>query len=111
MRYKLVPALPSDRDWLEALRRAVYQDLFVATWGAWDEARHQRHFAECIELGEINIIELNESVPESFRSSIDRTQSTSGRSRLNRIDRIAASARESCWTSSPLRASPGSQFA
>ena len=28
-------------------------------WGAWDEARHQRHFAECIELGEINIIELN----------------------------------------------------
>ena len=59
MRYKLVPALPSDRDWLEALRRAVYQDLFVATWGGWDEARHQRHFAECIELGEINIVELH----------------------------------------------------
>ena len=59
MRYELVPALPSDRDWLEALRRTVYQDLFFATWGAWDEARHQRHFAECIELGDINIIELN----------------------------------------------------
>jgi ribosomal protein S18 acetylase RimI-like enzyme len=59
VRYELVPALPSDRDWLEALRRAVYQDLFFATWGAWDEVRHQRHLAECIELGEINIIELN----------------------------------------------------
>jgi ribosomal protein S18 acetylase RimI-like enzyme len=58
MRYKLIPAVPSDREWLENLRRNVYQDLFRATWGGWDESRHIRHFAECMGLGHISIIEV-----------------------------------------------------
>src|SRR5262245_58844437 len=55
--YRLVPANPEDRAWLEQLRRAVYRDLFFATWGNWDEARHLRHCAECWQQGEIQIIE------------------------------------------------------
>jgi hypothetical protein len=42
MEYPLVEATASDGDWLENLHRTVYQDLFQATWGGWDEARHQR---------------------------------------------------------------------
>ena len=57
--YRLVPATPEDRAWLETLRRAVYQELFVATWGAWDEARHQRHCAECWERGGIHVVEVD----------------------------------------------------
>jgi ribosomal protein S18 acetylase RimI-like enzyme len=57
MTYRLVPASKTDEPWLENLRRNVYQDLFQATWGGWDEARHQRHFAECIAEGPISIIE------------------------------------------------------
>jgi GNAT superfamily N-acetyltransferase len=37
----------------------VYQELFVATWGGWDEARHERHFADCISRGHISIIEMD----------------------------------------------------
>jgi ribosomal protein S18 acetylase RimI-like enzyme len=59
MGYRLNPATPADQPWLEALRRAVYQDLFLATWGHWDEARHLRHCAECWERGNISIVELN----------------------------------------------------
>lgn len=58
-RYRLVPAGPEDEAWLERLRRAVYRDLFEATWGAWDEDRHQRQFAACQERGAISIIELD----------------------------------------------------
>jgi ribosomal protein S18 acetylase RimI-like enzyme len=58
MHYQLVPTTPKDQPWLEELRRAVYQDLFVATWGSWDEARHLRHCTECWNRGEIYAIEL-----------------------------------------------------
>ena len=59
MPYRLIPATTEDGPWLEALRRAVYQDLFVATWGGWDEARHQRHWAACWERGGICTIEVD----------------------------------------------------
>lgn len=58
VRYRLIDALPRDEPWLEALRRAVYQDLFRLTWGGWDEERHRRHFASCLERGGISIIEF-----------------------------------------------------
>jgi ribosomal protein S18 acetylase RimI-like enzyme len=58
MEYRLVPASLADEAWLERLRREVYQDLFQATWGCWDEARHARQFAECLEWGRISIIEM-----------------------------------------------------
>jgi ribosomal protein S18 acetylase RimI-like enzyme len=59
MNYKLIPAMQTDEDWLEDLRRDVYQGLFQATWGGWDEDRHKRHFAECIARGNISIIDVN----------------------------------------------------
>lgn len=59
MRYRLNPATPADQPWLESLRRSVYQDLFLATWGHWDESRHLRHCAECWERGNIYTVELN----------------------------------------------------
>lgn len=59
MEYRLVSAVPSDNAWLEDLRRTVYQDLFQATWGGWDEARHARHFADCIRRGHVSIIEVD----------------------------------------------------
>ncbi len=57
--YRLVPITAEDRPWLEELRRVVYHDLFVATWGSWDEDRHVRHFNECWERGDISAIELD----------------------------------------------------
>ncbi len=39
MEYRLIGALASDEEWLERLRRDVYQELFQTTWGGWDEAR------------------------------------------------------------------------
>jgi len=57
--YRLIPTTPGDQQWLNQLRRAVYHDLFVATWGNWDEARHLRHCAECWERGEIYVIDIN----------------------------------------------------
>jgi RimJ/RimL family protein N-acetyltransferase len=59
MEYRLISALASDEQWLEYLRRDVYQELFYATWGGWDEARHARHFTECIKRGNISIIEVD----------------------------------------------------
>ena len=61
MNYRLVPATNEDQSWLEQLRRAVYRDLFFATWGDWDEARHQRHCSECWERGGIFCIEVDGS--------------------------------------------------
>ena len=61
MRYQLTPASADDQEWIEQLRRAVYRDLFFATWGAWDEARHLRHCAECWERGGIFLIETDGS--------------------------------------------------
>jgi ribosomal protein S18 acetylase RimI-like enzyme len=59
MDYRLIPTTSEDQPWLEQLRRAVYQELFLATWGGWDEARHLRHCADCWERGEIYVIEAD----------------------------------------------------
>lgn len=50
-------AREDDRAWLEQLRRAVYGELFTATFGGWDEERHARQWRECWERGSISIIE------------------------------------------------------
>ena len=57
--YQLVPASIGDQEWLERLRRDVYQELFFATWGGWDEARHARHVAECWKRGGLWIIHID----------------------------------------------------
>ena len=59
MAYQLIPATSEDQAWLEQLRRAVYQELFFATWGGWDEARHLRHCGECWERGGIYCVEVD----------------------------------------------------
>lgn len=59
LNYQLIAASAEDQAWLENLRRNVYQELFFATWGGWDEARHKRHFSECIARGHIFIIEVD----------------------------------------------------
>ena len=51
MAYQLVPASIEDEVWLERLPRDVYQELFMATFGGWDEARHERQFGECLNRG------------------------------------------------------------
>ena len=43
---------------LERLRRDVYQELYMATFGSWDEGRHVRQFGECLIRGGISIIEV-----------------------------------------------------
>lgn len=58
MDYSLRPATDAERKWLDELRRDAYRELFYATWGRWDEARHQRHFAESWKSGHISIIEV-----------------------------------------------------
>ena len=59
MTYQLVPALMEDQVWLERLRRDVYLELFVATFGSWDEVRHARQFSECLTRGGISIIKID----------------------------------------------------
>lgn len=58
MKYRLVEASPADEAWLEGLRRRAYADLFDATWGGWDEARHARHFADSMKRGSIYLIQV-----------------------------------------------------
>jgi ribosomal protein S18 acetylase RimI-like enzyme len=58
MDYSLRPATDAEREWLDQLRRDAYRELFYATWGHWDEARHQRHFAESWTAGQISMIEV-----------------------------------------------------
>jgi ribosomal protein S18 acetylase RimI-like enzyme len=57
--YLLTPASDADQEWLEQLRRAVYQELFQTTFGGWDEDRHLRHFKECWHQGSIFIIAVD----------------------------------------------------
>jgi ribosomal protein S18 acetylase RimI-like enzyme len=57
--YQLVAAAQDDQQWLEQLRRSVYRDLFFATWGQWDEARHLRHCSECWDRGSIFRVEVD----------------------------------------------------
>lgn len=56
MDYVLRIAAVDDYSWLEELRRQAYRDLFFATWGAWDEARHKRHFSNFLTQGNILIV-------------------------------------------------------
>ena len=58
-RLELIPAVEQDKHWLEQLRRAVYRDLFFATWGGWDEARHLRHSEGCWAQGSIQVVEVD----------------------------------------------------
>ena len=58
MRYRLVRAVARDQRWLDQLRRSVYRDLFIATFGRWDEKRHVRDTTECWDRGHISIIEV-----------------------------------------------------
>lgn len=59
MQYSTRNITEHDKSWLDKLRRDVYRDLFFATWGGWDEERHNRHFASCWNAGNIKIIELD----------------------------------------------------
>lgn len=59
MDYSLRSANDSDKAWLEDLRRASYANLSRATWGRWDEDRHQRHFAESWHQGQIELVEID----------------------------------------------------
>ena len=56
MIYNLENASEANRAWLEKLRRAAYYDLFLATFGTWDEERHQRHCDECWKKSAISLI-------------------------------------------------------
>jgi len=57
--YRLRDATSADDAWLEGLRRRTYADLFDATWGGWDEARHSRHFSESMKRGNVSIVEVD----------------------------------------------------
>ncbi|HEX6241702.1 MAG TPA: GNAT family N-acetyltransferase [Polyangiales bacterium] len=57
--YALRPTVQGDERWLEALRREVYRALVIRTFGAWDEARHARHCAECLAQGPVSLIEVD----------------------------------------------------
>jgi ribosomal protein S18 acetylase RimI-like enzyme len=58
MRYRLLRAAVHDQRWLDELRRSVYRDLAIATFGRWDEARHLRDARECWDRGQVSIIEV-----------------------------------------------------
>mgnify|MGYP002636109992 CR=1 FL=1 len=59
MHYRLLRATTRDQRWLDQLRRTVYRNLFFATFGRWDEARHIRHANECWSRGEVSLIEVD----------------------------------------------------
>lgn len=59
MQYSLRFARDSDKTWLEELRRAAYEELSYATWGRWDESRHQRQFADSWHRGRIQLVEMD----------------------------------------------------
>ncbi len=59
MRYRLVRAVVRDQRWLDQLRRSVYRELFIASLGSWDEARHVSDTSECWDRGHISIIEVD----------------------------------------------------
>jgi GNAT superfamily N-acetyltransferase len=59
MRYRLLRSAAHDQRWLDRLRRSVYRDLVIATYGRWDEARHLRDTSECWARGDISIIEAD----------------------------------------------------
>lgn len=56
MNYELRDASEEDRSWLDQLRRAVYFDLMVETFGRFEEDRHQRHCEACWDQGNIQVV-------------------------------------------------------
>ena len=59
MGYRLLRAVARDQRWLDQLRRTAYRELFIATFGKWDERRHARHTRECWDRGHISIIQVD----------------------------------------------------
>ena len=56
MVYDLEDASEVNRAWLEELRRRAYHDLFLESFGAWDEERHRRHCDTCWKQGGISLV-------------------------------------------------------
>ncbi len=59
MIYHLEDVSEADHGWLDDLRRAANHDLFLATFGAWDEVRHRHHCDECWKEGSISLVVVN----------------------------------------------------
>ena len=59
LRYRLLRVAANDQRWLDQLRRSVFRELAVATYGSWDEARHVRETTECWDRGDISVIEAD----------------------------------------------------
>lgn len=59
MTYQIVPDSIEEKEWLEHLRRDVYQELFDLTFGGWGEERHARSFNQCWDRGSISIIKVD----------------------------------------------------
>ncbi len=97
--YRLVPATPGDKAWLEQLRRSVYRDLFFATWGGWDEARHQRHCAECWDAGQIFLIETDGDRVGMIQIHVRPEVIEIGEMQIGPRIRAAVSDRKSCKSS------------
>jgi ribosomal protein S18 acetylase RimI-like enzyme len=58
MRYRLLRTTDRDQRWLDQLRRSVYRELFLETFGSWDEALHVQQASECWDRGYISVIEV-----------------------------------------------------
>jgi ribosomal protein S18 acetylase RimI-like enzyme len=58
MTYQLRAATEKDQSWLDDLRRVVYFDLMVDTFGQFEEDRHQRHCEDCWDQGNIQIVQV-----------------------------------------------------
>ena len=58
MRYRLLRTKTQDQRWLDQLRRSAYRELFLETFGGWDEALHVRQSTECWDRGYISVIEV-----------------------------------------------------
>ncbi len=43
--YHLRPATPGDAEFIYSLRRTVYREHVIATWGQWDEPWQRNYFA------------------------------------------------------------------
>ena len=71
MKYELRAASRRDEPWLENLRRKAYRDLFDATFGRWDEERHERQFSQCLAEGGISIVVV-EGQPVGMIQSIEQ---------------------------------------
>src|SRR5262245_945539 len=72
--YRLIRAAARDQPWVDQLRRTVYRELFINTFGSWGEARHLRDTRECWQRGQISIIQLG-GEPIGMIQILDREES------------------------------------